>query len=146
VFLLPEGVDRQAGGAAIGRAAQDALACGIVHVPLLAGRPGIPLGKVVEVVVGQRGCRPLVGAAGDVAQGIVAAAVDRPALIGAGCADRIEPAQLVGLAVTVEVLVLRAAAGERALPQLAQVGVDIAVAVAASSESTGKRATADLKP
>jgi len=68
-------------------------------------------------------------------------------LIGAGCAQRVEPAQLVGLAAaTVEVLVLRAAAGERALPQLAQVGVDVAVAVAASSEPTGKRATADLKP
>jgi len=74
---------------------------------------------VVLIIIRERGRGPLVGAAGHIAQGIVATAVDRSALAGAGRAQRIEPAQLVGLAAgTVEVLVLRAAAGERALPQL----------------------------
>jgi hypothetical protein len=40
----------------------------------------------------------------------------------------------VGLAVTVEVLLLRPTATERALPQLIQVRVDVAVAVAGSAQ------------
>ncbi len=42
------------------------------------------------------------------------------------------------LAVTVEVLLLGAAASQRALPQLAQVRVDVAVIVAGSTEGIGE--------
>ena len=51
------------------------------------------------------------------------------ALAGAGSTGGIEARQFVRLGITVQVLVLRAAAIERPLPQLAQVCIDIAVAV-----------------
>ena len=46
------------------------------------------------------------------------------------------------LAVTVEILVRGIASGQRSLPQLAQVGVDEAVAVAGITQGIAERATA----
>ncbi len=124
MFFQPKGIDRQGGAADSGRAAQHALATGVVDIQLAIGRTDIPLGQVIEQVIGERGGGAAVGAAGHVAPAIVAAAVDGSAQVGAGGAGRIKAGQLVRLAATVEVLLLGAPAVEWSLPQLAQVGVD----------------------
>ena len=130
MFFQPKGVDDHGRPAAVRRAAQHAIARGIVDVEFLIGRTDIPLGQVIEQVIGERGGGAAVGAAGDVAPAIVAAGVDGSAQAGAGGPARIKAGQLVGLAAaTVEVLVLGAARVEGSLPQLAQVGIDEAVAV-----------------
>ena len=109
VLLAPEGVDRQAGGAAIGRTAQDALAYAIVHVPFLVGGPGIPFGKVVLVVVGEGAGGAPESAATYIAKAIVARGVDLPRLVRAGSSGGLEPGELMRLAaIVVEVLVLTA--------------------------------------
>jgi hypothetical protein len=68
VLLAPEGIDRQAGGAADGRAPKHAVARGIVDVPFLVGCTCVPLCEAVEVVVGERGRRAAVRAAGHIAE------------------------------------------------------------------------------
>ncbi len=93
---------------------------------------------MIQQVVGERGGGAAVGAAGDVAPAIVAARLDSAAKVGAGGAKGVEAGQLVRLAVAVEVLLLGAAAAQRTLPELAQVGVDVAVAVAGSAQSVGE--------
>jgi hypothetical protein len=79
---------------------------------------------VVEGIVGERGRRVAVEAAGHVAPGIVAAGVDLARFVGARSPGRIEAGQLI------KILVLGTAAIERSLPELAQVGVDIGRTVA----------------
>ena len=54
----------------------------------------------------------------------------------------IQPGQLVWLAGAVQVLVLGAAPCQRALPELAQAGVDKAVVVAGPGQAAGERAAA----
>ena len=88
---------------------------------------------MIEQVVGERRGGAVGGAAGDVAPAVVAAGVDLPCFVRAGCAGAIETGQFVWLAVTVQVLLLRASAVERSLPELAQAGVDKGVAVAGSA-------------
>ena len=85
---------------------------------------------MILIVVGQRGRGGIVGAAGDMAPGIVAGGVALPAFAGAGAAAGIQAGQLMGLAIAVEVLVRRAAAVERALPRLTQMRTKVASAVA----------------
>jgi hypothetical protein len=85
---------------------------------------------MVDQIIRERGGGATVAAAGDVAPLVVAAAEDLPARVGTGGADAVEPLELVRMAaVTVEIAVLRAAAIDRSLPQLAQVRVDKAVAI-----------------
>ena len=85
---------------------------------------------MVEQVVGERGRRATVGAAGDIAPAIIAAGVDRPGLVGARRSGCVQTGQLMRLAAAiVEVLILRAAV-ERSLPELTQVGGDEGIAVA----------------
>ncbi len=89
---------------------------------------------ITEGVVEQAGA---VGdrAAGHIAPGVVATAIDLSRLGGAGGAGAIEAGQLVRLtAATVEVLLLGAATVERPLPQLAQVRVDVRITVAGSTQ------------
>jgi len=82
-------------------------------------------------------------AAGHIAPGVVATAIDLPRLGRAGGAGAIEARQLVGLtAATVEVLLLGAAPVEWPLPQLAQVRVHKAVAVAGITQRIAERTTA----
>src|SRR5258708_25772744 len=143
MLFQPEGIDRQGGATTVGGTPQQALAAPVVHIPLLIGCTRIPLSELVEVVVGERAGRPAEGAAGHIAKAVVAAAVALPGLIGAGGTGGIQPGQLVWMAaVAVEILVLGAAPGQGALPQLAQVRVDKAVTVAGPAEPTGQRATA----
>jgi hypothetical protein len=56
VFLQPEGVDDEGGTGVVRRTAQHAIAGGVVEVLLLVAAAGIPLGQVVENVVGQLAC------------------------------------------------------------------------------------------
>src|SRR5260370_25947642 len=143
MLFQPEGIDRQGGATTVGGTPQQALAAPVVHIPLLIGCTRIPLSELVEVVVGERAGRPAEGAAGHIAKAVVAAAVALPGLIGAGGTGVIRPGHLVWMAaVAVEMLVLGAAPGQGALPQLAQVRLDKAVTVAGPGEPTGQRATA----
>ncbi len=78
-------------------------------------------------------------AAGHIAPGVVATAIDLPRLGGAGGAGAIEARQLVRLtAATVEVLLLGAAPVEWPLPQLAQVRVDVRIAVAGPRQAVAR--------
>lgn len=130
VLFQPEGVRNHGGAVAVGETTQHAVACRIVDIALLVVGPRVPLSEVVEVVVGERGRGVAEGAAAHIAKAVVATGIALPAFAGAGAAHGIQPAELVGLAIAVEVLVRCAAAGQRPLPQLTQVGVDKAVVVA----------------
>src|SRR5260370_28757358 len=93
--------------------------------------------------VGERAGAVGYRAAGHIAPGVVATAIDLPRLGRAGGAGAIEARQLVGLtAATVEVLLLGAAPVEWPLPQLAQVRVHKAVAVAGITQRIAERTTA----
>ncbi len=118
MFLQSEGIDGHGGATARGRAAQDAGARGVVDIQILVLRASIPTNEVIKQVVGE-GRRGAAGVtAGDVASAIVAAGVDLPRFGGAGGTGAIETGELVRLAVTIEVLLLRATAAQRPLPQL----------------------------
>jgi len=93
---------------------------------------------VIQLVVGQGRGGAAVGAAGDVAPGIVTAAVDQGGLVGAGGATTIDAGQFVRLGVAVQVLLLRTGAVDWPLPQLAQVGVDVSVVVVGSAQGVGE--------
>lgn len=83
---------------------------------------------MIEQVIGERGGGAAGGAAGDVAPGIVTAGVNLPGLVGAGGTTGVQTRQLVWLvAGEIEVLLLATTATQGSLPQLSQVGVDIAV-------------------
>src|SRR5260370_4970765 len=143
MLFQPEGIDRRGPTTTVGGHPHQALAAPVVHIPLLIGCTRIPLSELVEVVVGESAGRAAEGAAGHIAKAVVAAAVALSGLIGAGGTGGIQPGQLVWMAaVAVEILVLGAAPGQGALPQLAQVRVDKAVTVAGPGEPTGQRATA----
>jgi len=90
---------------------------------------------VIQQVIGEGRGGTTRGTAGDVASAIVAAAVDLPCFVRTGGTGTVETGELVWLAVTVEVLLLAASAPQGALPQLAQVRVDIAVGVAGSAQT-----------
>ena len=122
VFLNTEGIGEDGGATAVGEAAQHALPRRVVEVLLLVGAADIPLGQVI-----QRAGRAAEGAAGHVAPLVVTAEIALPALAGAGGTQGVQPRQFVRLSVAVEVLVLRAAAVARTLPQLPQVDIDIRV-------------------
>jgi len=128
VFLDAEGVGEDGRAIAVGEAAQHALAASIVEVLLLVGGAGGPLRQVIQNIVGERAGGAVGGAAGHVAKAIVAADAvigGLGAVVGAGGPARggIEPDELMGVAGAIQVLLLRAAARQRALPQLAQVGI-----------------------
>jgi len=143
VLFQPEGIDRHAGAACAGRAAQHALATGIVDVLFLPGTASIPARQVVEPVVGQRRTGPIDGVGGDVAPGIVEARVTLPQFVTAGRACLVEPGQLVRMgAIAVEIARGGAAIALRSLPQLPQVRVDVAGAIACSAQAIGERAAA----
>ena len=128
-FLQAKGVNRQAGRAPAGRAAEHALPAGVIHVLLLATTPGAPLHHLVERVIREGRRHVVIRARGHVAPGIVAGRIDRRGAAGggAGGADGIDAAQAVGMAaVAVEILPDLAVAGGRSLPELAQVGGDVA--------------------
>ncbi len=98
---------------------------------------------MIEIIIGECACRATKIATGDVAPGIVTTAVRSGTLVGAGGAQAVETGQLVGMtAVAIEILVLRATATERTLPQLAQVRVDIAAAVTGPIQAIAERAAA----
>lgn len=84
MFFDAEGVRENGGAAAIGEAAQHSLPTGIVEVLFLVGAAGVPLRQVIEDVVGQRGGGAAEGAAGHIAEGVVAAGIALPALRKAG--------------------------------------------------------------
>ena len=148
MFLHAERIERDFGVArarAGGRPLQDAVARGIVHVPFLVGGGlrVVPAHQVIQPIIaegiGEQGAAVGDRAAGDIAPGVVATAIDLPALGGAGGAGAIEAGQLVGLtAATVEVLLLGAAPVERPLPQLAQVRVDVRIAVAGPRQAVAR--------
>ncbi len=142
VFLQPEGVDGHGGAGASGRAAQHTRARGVVNIEVFVGGASVPTDEVIQQVIGERGRGATGGAAGDVAPAIVAARVDSSAQIRAGGAQRVEAGELVRLAVAVEVLLLGAAAAQRALPELAQVRVNIAIVVTGSTQGIGERGRA----
>ncbi len=131
-----QGVDGD-GRTAAGRAtAQGAVAAQVVGVPFLAVRSGVPLHELIELVVGERGCAAVVRPTGHVAEGIIAAAVDRAAEIATRCAQGIETGQLVRVVVIAVEILVAACAVEWSLPELAQVRVGIAAAVARTTEPT----------
>ncbi len=101
-----EGVHLHGGAAAIGGAAQDAVARAVVDVELGVGRACVPTDEMVQQVVGQRRGGAAVGAAGDVAPRVVTAAVDQGGLGGAGGATAVDAGQFVRLGVAVQVLLL----------------------------------------
>ncbi len=139
MLFQPKGVGPQGRARAVGRTAQHPLPRGVRDVPFLVGCARIPLGEVIQQIVGERGRGATERAAGDVAKGIIAAGIDLPALTRAGGAQRVEPIQLVGGAAgAVEVLVLRAAPIERPLPELAQVGGDVGGVVAGAAQAVGE--------
>jgi len=71
------------------------------------------------------------------------ASVGLPCLIAAGRAQAVEAGQLVRVAaIAVEVLRVGAAGALRGLPHLAQVGVEVAGAVACPRQAVGQRAAA----
>jgi len=142
VLFEPEGVDREGRAAARGAAAQRAVAAHVIGVPLLASCSRIPLHELIERVIRKRGGAAVVRATRDVAEGVITARVDCAAQIAASGANRIEPGQLVRvIAIAVEILVV-ARAVEWSLPELAQVRVGVAAAVACAIKPTGERAGA----
>ena len=124
-----EGIGKDGGATAVGEAAQHALPTGVVQVLFLVGSIHIPLGEMIQEVVGERAGRAAERAAGHVAPRIVAAEIALPALARAGGTNGVQPRQLVRLSVAIQILVLRAAAIARGLPQLPQVRVDRRVVV-----------------
>ncbi len=98
---------------------------------------------MIQAIIGQ-GIVEQAGAVGDraaghIAPGVVATAIDLPRLGGAGRAGAIEAGQLVRLtAATVEVLLLGAAPVEWPLPQLAQVRVDVRITVAGPRQAVAR--------
>lgn len=91
---------------------------------------------MIQEIIGECRGGTAVGAAGDIAPTIVTAGVGLPRLVRAGGTTGVETGQLVGLAVAVEILLLRPTATERPLPQLIQVRVDIAVVVTGSAQAS----------
>ncbi len=138
MLLQAEGIGGHGGATARGRAPQHARTRGIVDVEVLVLCAGVPTDKVIQEIIGERRGGTAGGAAGDIAPTVVTAGIDLPGLVGAGGTAGVEAAQLVRLAVAVEVLLLRPTATEGSLPQLAQVRVDIAVAVAGSTQAVGE--------
>ncbi len=135
VFLDAEGVGEDRRAVAVSEAAQHALSTGIVEVLLLVSGACGPLRQVIQQVVGERGGGAVGGAAGHVAKAVVAADAvigGLGAVVGAGrpAGGGIEPKELMRVAGAIEVLLLRAAALQWSLPQLAQVRVDVRIAVA----------------
>ena len=93
---------------------------------------------MIQQVVGQRRGGAAVGAAGDVAPAIVAAAIDLGGLVGTGGATAIDAGQFVRLGVAVEIVLLATSSIEGSLPQLAQMGVDKGIIAAASTQTVGE--------
>jgi hypothetical protein len=130
-------------------AAQHALARRVIQIPFfVGGRVGvIPAYQIIQTIVGKGGRGTAAasrGTGGHIAPAIVAGPVGLrlAARCRAGGASGIETGQLMGLAaVAIEILV-GARAIVRALPQLAQVRVDILVAVGGSAEAVGGRTSA----
>ncbi len=142
MLLQPKGIDGHGGTTAGGRTPQHAGARGIVDVKVLVLRTCVPTDKVIQEVVGECRGGAAVGTAGDVAPAIVTAGVDLSRLVGASGTSAVETGQLVWLAVAVEILLLRPTATERAVPQLIQVRVDIAVVVTGSAQAVAEGHTA----
>lgn len=94
MLFQPKGIDRHRGAADSGRAAQHPVARGVVEILFLVGGTHIPLGEVVEEVVGKHAG----GAAGGNAPTIIDRGVDLAALAGAGRAGGVDAGQLVRLA------------------------------------------------
>ena len=63
MLLDAEGVGQDSGATPSGETAQQALPIGIVEVLLLVGAAGVPLGEVIQQVVGER--------AGGAAEGMI---------------------------------------------------------------------------
>ena len=100
---------------------------------------------MVQQVVGQRGGGATVGAAGNVAPVVVAAAVHLPGFARTGRAGGIHAGQSMrhaATAATVEILFLGTASVERSLPELPEMRVDEGVAVAGSAQAVGERGAA----
>ncbi|HEY6284270.1 MAG TPA: hypothetical protein VIX20_01290 [Ktedonobacteraceae bacterium] len=93
---------------------------------------------MIQQVVGEGRGGAAVGATGDVAPTVVATCIDLPCFAGAGGTGAVEAGQFVWLAIAVEILLLRTSAIERPLPQLAQVGIDVRVAVAGPAQAVGE--------
>jgi len=147
VLLDAEGVGEDRRAVVIGEAAQHALSAGVVEVLLLVGGAGGALRQVIQDVVGEGAGGAVGRAAGHVSKAVVAADAvigGLGAVVGAGGPARggIEPDELMGVAGAIQVLLLRAAAGQRSLPQLAQVGVDVRVAIVGPGKAAGERAAA----
>ena len=152
MVFQPEGADRVF-RVAIARAglrtAQHTLTRRVIQIPFfVSGRVGvIPAYQIIQAIVGKGGRGTAAagrGTGGHVAPAIVAGAIGLrlAARRRAGGAWGVETGQLMRLiAVAVEILV-RARAIVRALPQLAQVHVDILVAVGGSAEAVGGRTSA----
>ena len=66
VVFQPERIGGDGGGAATGRAAQDALARGVVEVLFLVAAAHVPLGQVVQQIVAEGGRGAAGGAAGHI--------------------------------------------------------------------------------
>ena len=129
VLFESEGVHLHGGATAIGRAAQDSVARAVVDVELCVVGACVPTDEVIQQVVAQRRGGAAVGAAGDIAPGVVAAAIDQGGLGGAGGAITVDAGQFVRLGVAVQVLLLRTGATHWPLPELAQMGIDEGVGV-----------------
>src|SRR2546429_4233331 len=90
---------------------------------------------MIQGIVGQGGGLTVVGAAGHVAPGVVACCIVLGAWCGAGWTVGLwrEGGHLMGMgAIAVQVLFRRACVGQWALPELAEIGVGVAVGEAAS--------------
>src|SRR5579884_2630556 len=120
MILQAKGIDGHGRPTTVCGATQHALARGVIEVLLLVGGTDIPLGQVVEQVIGQRRGGVAIGATGDVAPVVVPGRIDRSVFRGAGTPGGIHTTELMRLAVTVEVLV--AAAVQWSLPELTQMG------------------------
>lgn len=99
-LMLSEAEGIGGGAGTIGEAAQQALPTGIVEVLFLVGTAGIPLREMIQQIVGQCGSGAAKGAAGHIAEGVVAAGITRPTLGRAGRTGGVESRQLVWLSTT----------------------------------------------
>ncbi len=141
VLFEAEGVDGHGRARAVGRAAQDTAAQGVVGVEFDALGASIPTDEVIQEIVSQRSGGATGGAAGDVAPTVVAAAVDQGGFVGAGGSAAVDAGQFVWLAGAVEILLLRTGAIHRPFPELAEVGVDVRVVVVDSVQGVGEGGT-----
>jgi len=96
---------------------------------------------MVKQIVGERRGRAVGGAPRLVAPGIIAGPVHLPVLAAARAAAGKQARQVMRLTATAEILIA-AHAVEWPLPELAQVGVDVAIAVARPRDAVGQRAAA----